>query len=82
MVRSNNCTSFNFLYITDISFYWTGYRRTAPIYLNHVGCYGHENKLTDCSYGTHTIADQHLDDIGVYCNASTGGKPLYTKFMP
>lgn len=72
------------LYITGTSFYWVGHRRkvSAPIYLNNVGCYGHENKLTDCSYGTHTIADKHRDDIGIHCNAGTGGKPQLKFSVP
>ena len=55
---------------TDVSFYFIGKvdsKVSAPIYMDHVGCYGLETKLIDCSYGTDTSEDDHSEDIGVQC---------------
>lgn len=54
----------------DVSFYFIGKvdsKVSAPIYMDHVGCYGLEAKLVDCSYSTDTSEDDHSEDIGVQC---------------
>ena len=45
--------------------------------MNNVGCYGQESKLTDCSFGTNTVADHHSDDVFVYCGVGRDGKYSY-----
>jgi len=65
-------------------YYWVGHRRriiSSPIFMNNVGCYGQESKLTDCSFGTDTAANHHSDDVVVYCYFERDGKYSYHTLM-
>ena len=38
-------------------------RLSTPIFMDHVACFGFEDKLIDCSYHTDTSEDDHSADI-------------------
>ena len=44
---------------------------SIPMYMDNVGCYGTEAKLTDCAYDTDTSEDTHYGDVWIDCSMSS-----------
>ena len=38
--------------------------------MDHVACYGSEDKLIDCNYHTDTTEDEHSHDIWINCDTA------------
>ncbi|XP_033749618.1 deleted in malignant brain tumors 1 protein-like isoform X1 [Pecten maximus] len=52
-------------------------RGDGPIWMDNLGCFGNETKITDCKHNGFNVENcNHAEDASVICNGSVTSKPL------